>query len=532
MLDLLIRNGYIADGTGSPVHIGDIGIKDGRIALMDSDIDIPAEEVIDGTGMVVAPGFIDLHSHSDFRLFEDPSGKIKLYQGVTTEINGNCGFSAAPVSEERRKLFQAYSEPILSSIREIPGFEKYSGYLEQLARCNPGYNTGSFIGNGTLRVMVKGFDVGPLSHQEITTVKKALEEALEAGAFGLSLGLMYAPENYYCREDLYEICKVLKKYGAILTAHIRGEGNSLLKSIEEVLDIAEKCEVPLHISHLKAAGRNNWGEMCDSAIGLIDNARGHGMDVTCDVYPYTAGSSTLASILPPWAMEGGIQRAIEKFRMYGFRQKLSDEMKSETKDWDNLVYSTGWENVVVSFVGSNDREVIGKSVADIAESRGEEPIDTVLNLLEKEQGNVAIVFYHMSEDDVIKIMKLGYSSIISDSLGSIGGMPHPRVYGTFPRLFARYVREKKVLTIEEAVRKVTSMPAQRLGLKSTGKLEYGYNADIVVFDPEKICDIATYTNPTQLSDGIVHVIVGGKQALKYSILTGVRNGRILIRKGN
>ncbi len=530
MLDYVIKGGLIADGSGSPSWVGDVGIRDGKIIKLCGNIGDTAGEIIDAAGRVVAPGFIDLHSHSDFRLLEEPAGEIKLRQGVTTEIFGNCGFSAAPLSERHMPLLLAYSEPVMGQPKEKCGWRTYGEYLSRLSRSKLGHNTGGYVGNGALRIAVKGFEAGPLTGSEMAEVKRLLRESLEAGALGLSLGLMYVPENYYDRDELAEICSVVKEYGAIVTAHIRGEGNSLGRSIEEVLYIAEKSGVPLHISHFKAAGKNNWGEKCDAAIGRIEAARSRGVDVTCDVYPYTAGSTTLTSLLPPWSMEGGIEKTLQRIRDPETRLRICDELSRETDDWDNLVYSTGWESVLVSSVNTAaNRRLVGKNILEIAQLRQERPIDAFLDLLAEEAGKVAIVIYHMSEDDVIKILKLGFSFVISDSLYSSGGLPHPRLYGTFPRLFARYVREKKVLSLEEAVKKVTSMPAKRLGLESIGRLECGMNADIVVFDAGEINDRATYIDPKQFPAGIEQVLVGGKVAVKSGELTGVRNGRLLLK---
>ncbi len=531
MLDILIRNGLIADGSGSASWIGDVGVKDGRIVDLCKHILDTANETIDAAGKVVAPGFIDLHSHSDLWMVGNPSEGIKLRQGITTEIFGNCGFSPAPVSKEYIKLLQAYSEPIMGRLADDWSWETYGGYLDMLKRNKLSHNTGGYVGNGALRIAVKGFEAGPLTSDEMSKIKGLLAESLEAGALGLSMGLMYAPENYYNREELVEICSILKKYGVIFAVHMRGEGNSLLKSIEEVLYIARKSEAPLHISHLKAAGRNNWGTKCNEAIQLIEDARSSGMDITCDIYPYTAGSTSLYTLLPPWTLEGGVQKAIQRIKDPGQRHKIIEELKRETDDWDNLVYSTGWENVLVSSVSTAANQCfVGKRISEIAEVLDIEPVEAALNLLVEEDGYVAIVFFHMSEEDVIKIMRLDYSFVISDSLYSGGGMPHPRLYGAFPRLFANYVREKKILALEDAVRKVTSMPAQRLGLKHIGRLERGYIADIVIFDINTIQDNATYIAPRQFASEINCVIVGGKIAARFDKLTGVCNGRLLLRE--
>lgn len=530
MLDLLIKNVLIADGSKKKAFIGDIGILNGMIESVGPIVEAPACRKINAGGKIAAPGFIDMHSHADLAVLNDPSGRIKLQQGVTTEIFGNCGFSAAPVSENTIELLKAYSDPIMGSLNGNWSWKGYDEYAALLKRGTFGHNIGGFVGNGALRVAVKGFDASPMTQHESDLINGLLEEALQEGALGLSMGLMYAPENYFSRAELISICKVLKKYNAILTVHMRGEGNNILKSINEVIQISNEAEVPLHISHFKAAGKGNWNIKCEQAIELIEKARSNRRDITCDVYPYTAGSSILASLLPPWCMEGGIQKAIERIMNPKTRRKILNDLYHESDSWDNLVLSTGWEAVSVCSAQSEKNKVfIGKNIADIASLRGESPEDCALNLLAEESGNVGIVFFHMSEQDMIKIMQLDYSIIISDSLYSQSGIPHPRLYSTFPRLFARYVRDKKVLGLEEAVRKVTSMPAERIGLKNRGYLKKGYTADITVFDLENMQEHSTYMTPDRAPEGIEHIIVGGEIAFENGKLTGIKNGSYLER---
>ncbi len=530
MLDLLIKNALISDGSKGTAYIGNIGILNGIIETVGSLEEISAHRMINAKGKVAAPGFIDLHSHADLAVLNDNSGLIKLRQGVTTEIFGNCGFSAAPVCENTMELLKSYSDPIMGRLNRSWSWRSYKEYTDLLKKSAFGHNIGGFIGNGALRIAVKGFDGSQMTSHESDQLNALLEEALQAGALGLSMGLMYVPENFFSLQELIKICKVLKKYNSILTVHMRGEGNNLLKSIDEVIRISNVAEVPLHISHFKAAGKSNWGTKCEQGIELIEKARSRGMDITCDVYPYTAGSSILASLLPPWCMEGGIQKAIERITNPITRRKILNDLKHESDIWDNLVLSTGWDSVIMCSANSQaNKAFVGKSIADIACLRGESPEECVLNLLVEENGNVAIVFFHMSEQDVIKIMQLDYSIIISDSLYSQTGIPHPRLYSTFPRLFARYVRDKKVLGLEEAVRKVTSMPAERLGIKNRGYLKKGYTADITIFDLEKMQEHSTYMMPDLAPEGIDYVIVEGEIAFENSRLTGIKKGRYLER---
>lgn len=529
MLDIVIKDGKIVNGTGNPWYHGDIGIKDGIIVSI-GKIEEPAKEVLDASGKIVAPGFIDMHSHSDLKILEDPLGEIKLQQGVTTEIFGNCGFSPAPLSSSTVELLKNYSQPVMGQLNRPWTWNSFKDFMDVLSQRQYSHNIGAFVGNGALRIAIKGFDITPLTSKEINNIKALVADAMEAGALGLSLGLMYVPENYYSTQELVDICSVLSRYNGLLVTHIRGEGNSLISAVEEVIYIAEQNKIPLHISHLKAAGKNNWGNKIHKAMSIIESARTRGVDVTCDVYPYNAGSTTLWTLLPPWVLEGGVESALDHLKNPVTRQVIYNELCNEATSWDNLVYSTGWKNVVISSTASKENQkFIGKNVDQIAGELGKDPIECVFDLLLEEKGKISIVFFHTSEDDVKKILAWDKSIIVSDSLFSAGGLPHPRLYGTFPRLFAKYVRDEKLISLEEAVRKVTSFPAQRLNLKKLGIIDVGYIADIVVFDIENIEDRATYLNPKQYPKGINWVIVNGKKVIENGRHLGEKSGRLLKR---
>jgi N-acyl-D-amino-acid deacylase len=353
-----------------------------------------------------------------------------------------------------------------------------------------------------------------------------LEEGMKAGAIGLSIGLLYAPGRYASQEELAELCSVLPKYNGLLSSHIRGEGNNLIQSIKEVIWIAEKSGVSLHISHLKAAGKRNWGSV-NEALHMIDDARARGLDVTCDVYPYDAGSTMLTTLLPPWALEGGVEACLSRLRDPSARQRIKQEMSEEQEDWDNLIVSTGWQSVIISSVSDKNKHLEGRNILDISQELGKDPYDTALDLLLEEEGNVSIVYFHMSGDDVEQVIRYDHSLIISDSLGCTTGKPHPRLYGTYPRLFAKYVREKKILSLEQAIRKVTSFPAQRFHLGKRGLLRPGYHADIAIFDPNKIMDTATYQDPMNNPDGIHHVIVNGVKTIEHKKNLHVNAGCVI-----
>lgn len=525
MFDLLIKNGKIVDGSSSPWKYGDIAIQNGKIVEISKKINKKSKKTIDATGKFVVPGFIDLHSHSDLSILKNPKCDIKLKQGITTEIFGNCGFSVAPVKKENLELLKNYTEPIMGTLEEWK-WNSFGEYLKTLEKNSFAQNVGGFVGNGSLRIAVKGFDASPMTKDEMIEVKSLLKESLEQGAKGLSLGLMYTPENYYSKEEIIEICGVLKDYDGIITAHVRGEGNSLLESIDEILSIAEQTGLPVHISHFKAAGKNNWNIMLKKGIKLIEKAREKGIDITCDVYPYNAGSTTLASLLPPWALEGGIDEMLKRITNTETKEKILNEMRKESTEWDNLVCSTGWENVMLSFLKKN-KELIGKNILEIAKQRKKDPYNCALDLLLEENGKIGIIFFHMSQEDVDRVIMLESSFIISDSLFTEGGLPHPRLYGTFPRVISEYVRKRRVITLEKAIQKMTSYPAKRLSIQNRGLIHEDYFADIVIFDFDKIQDNATYLEPNQPSTGIEYVIVNGKIELENNLHNSNLNGKLI-----
>lgn len=526
MLDLLLKNGRIVDGTGNPWFIGDVGVKDGHIAAV-GQIHQEARETLDVHHQVISPGFIDGHCHSDLMIFDHPLSEIKLRQGVTTEVVGNCGLAPAPFVKEKAELLQSYVQPVLGKTSWEWPWETVEQYMDSLASSRPSENIATYVAHGALRIAVMGFANRPATSQELIRMKHLLEQGLKAGAIGFSIGLLYAPGSYTSKEEIAELCSVLPKYNGLFSTHIRGEGNNLIPSVKEVIWIAEKAGVSLHISHLKAAGKINWGKVLE-AMELIEEARSRGLDVTCDVYPYNAGSTTLTTVLPPWALEGGIEAVLERFRDAGLRKRIREELGQEQKDWDNLVCSTGWQSVYISAVHNEaNRHLEGKHLAEISEERGQHPADCMMDLLLEEQGRISIVYFHMSDDDVKQVVGYERSLIASDSLTCETGKPHPRLYGTFPRVFAKYVREDKVLTLEQAVRKLTSFPVQRFKLGKRGLLVPGYAADIAVFDPDTIQDHATFENPRQYPSGMLHVWVGGKSTLAGERHTQAREGSLI-----
>ncbi|MFC0333599.1 amidohydrolase family protein [Paenibacillus sepulcri] len=526
MLDLILKNGRIVDGTGNPWYMGDVGIKDGLIAAI-GKLDQEAHRMIDVHRQVISPGFIDGHCHSDLMILDHPLSEIKIRQGVTTEVVGNCGLAPAPLFRPNAELLQSYVQPVLGSTSWEWPWETVAQYMDTLAHSSPSENLATYVAHGALRIAVMGFAKRDATAQELQLMKKLLEEGLQAGAIGFSIGLLYAPGSYTSKEEIAELCSVLPKYNGLFSTHIRGEGNNLIPSVKEVIWIAEKTGVSLHISHLKAAGKRNWGKVME-AMELIEQARARGLDVTCDVYPYSAGSTSLTTVLPPWSLEGGIASALEVCRDPGLRKRIREELGSEQEDWDNLVCSTGWQSIYLSAVHTDkNRELEGKHIEEISEMRGQHPVDCMLDLLLEEEGRISIVYFHMADDDVKQVIGYERSLIASDSLTCETGKPHPRLYGTFPRVFAKYVREERVLTLEQAVRKLTSFPVQRFKLGKRGLIVPGYAADLAVFDPETIQDHATFENPRQYPGGINQVIVNGKPTFDREQHTHAREGQFI-----
>lgn len=529
VLDLILTNGRIVDGTGNPWFFGDVGAKDGVIATVGRARG-RSRETIDVGGRTISPGFIDGHCHSDLMVLDRPEGEIKLLQGVTTEVVGNCGMTPAPFSPQHLEPLQAYIEPVLGTTQRNWSWETLEDYMGCLRGARPSANVATYVGHGTLRIAAMGFENRPASDEELDRMKAMLAEALQAGAIGLSLGLMYTPGSYTSREELVELCTMLSEYDGLLATHIRGEGRSLIPSLEEVVWIAKRSGCSLQVSHLKAAGKSNWGNV-QRAMELLESARSNGLDVACDVYPYTAGSTSMMTLLPPWALEGGVSRALERLRDTDVRRRIREDVRREQEDWDNMVVSTGWESVYVSSLSKGrDPDLEGKNLVQIGEARGVDPAECMLDLLLEQDGKVSMIFFHMAEEDVDRVLKWDHSLVASDSLHFQAEKPHPRSYGTFPRIIGKCVREDGTLSLEQAVRKMTSFPARRFRLGKRGILASGQAADLVVFDPDTISDRATYEDPKRFPEGIDLVFVGGVKAVEGSVHTGERAGGVIGRQ--
>ena len=531
-LDLLITNGRILDGTGNPGYEADIGIVGAEIAVLGRDISkTHAKRVIDAGGMVVSPGFIDTHSHDDAYLLINPQCEDKVRQGVTTDVIGNCGFSLAPLSDEHRDDLRKASA-IMGGSHLPDDFWKLSSFeefLTMLEDTRPGINVVPLVGHGTVRIAVLGFENRAPTESELAEMKRLTADAMQAGAFGLSSGLIYVPANYAGTEEIIELAKVAGRYKGIYTTHMRSEGDWEMEAIGETLRIASEACIAAHISHHKIAGRSNWGKSIDT-LKLFAEARANGLIVTCDQYPYQAGSTFLAAALPPHIQAQGPGVFAEKLREPEVRRALVDEIESSSDArWENLIKGAGFDNIIIS-VSPHHEEYIGKSIAQIAKMETKDPYDVFFDLLIEEQMEVAMVIFMMDEEDVIRIMKDPLTMIGTDGVPGFGtSKVHPRMIGTFPRILGRYVRQQGVIGLEEAIRKMTSLPAQTFGLYKKGILRERLDADVVIFDPETIIDKSTFDDPMQPPEGIRWVIVNGEPAVENGQVLGATSGQVLRR---
>lgn len=528
--DLSILGGTIIDGTGKPGYKADLGIRQGRIAYI-GKID-PGESLqeIFANGLVVAPGFIDTHSHSDIMVFAEPELLPKLRQGVTTELLGQDGIGAAPISAKYLNQWRQYMAGLSGDPPIAWNWDTFGQYLQRLAESKPGPNLAVLIPQGNIRMVVLGLENIEANSAQLEAMEKEVQEAMEAGSFGISLGMVYLPCIFSRRDELIKIFRPCGQKGGIWVVHIRSGGDFLLESIAEVISMAKEAEIPLHISHFKAAGRRNWHKM-ELALEALVKARAEGIDVTFDIYPYTAGSTMFMAILPPWALEGGVSKTLSRLQDPALRQRLKEEFLQTPSpergpSWENYVNFVGWENIIISSVTKEENcSWVGKSVAEIAKINGKEPADMAFEILLEEEGRVGMILFSMDEEKMVMGLRHPLGMICTDGL--LGGQPHPRVYGTYPRILGRYVRERKDLSLEEAIRKMTSFPAQRFGLKDRGVISEGMAADIVIFNAQTIIDQATYENPRQYPLGIEHVIVNGVLSIKDGHFTGQRGGQVL-----
>jgi N-acyl-D-amino-acid deacylase len=529
--DLAVLNGRIVDGAGNPWYKADIGISRGRIRLI-GRLDGPAREKIDAEGLIVAPGFIDMHSHSDTLLLVNPLAESKIRQGVTTEVIGNCGSSAAPLTEYTREEAKKSAGEVGEKIEW--DWLSFDEFLRKLQRNGVALNVAPLVGNAAIRTAVMGFEARKPTSSELLKMKALTARCMEEGAFGLSTGLIYSPSCYARTSEIIELCKVVARYGGIYATHIRGEGDPLISSVREAITIGEEARIPVEISHHKAAGKKNWGKV-NKTLAMIQEARDRGVDVTCDVYPYTAGATGLAAGIPSWAHEGGADKLTERLKDPETRKRIRREIQKGILGWENLIGTAGPENILITSCEKH-RNYQGKIISELAKAKRKDPLEFIFDLLVEETARVGIVLFMIDEDDMRKVLSSEFTMIGSDAsaqapYGVLGkAKPHPRSYGTFVRVLGKYVRKEGLLTLPEAIRKMTSLPARKLSLWDRGLIRVGNWADLTVFDEDTIEDKATYTNPHQYPTGIKYVIVNGKIVIEGKRHTKALPG-IVLRRG-
>jgi dihydroorotase/N-acyl-D-amino-acid deacylase len=527
--DIIITHGHIIDGTGSPWSSGDVGIRDGKIAAIGNLSQATAKQKIDAHGMVVAPGFIDMLGQSEETILVDPRLPSKIYQGITTEVTGEGG-SAAPLTDALVNSDKMKYE----HLKITPDWRTYRQYFARLEKQGIGINVADYVGATQVRRVVLGdADVQPTSGQ-LEQMKSLVRDAMRDGAVGVSTSLEYAPAPYARTEEIIALAGEASKFGGIYATHMRSEGDAIDASIEETVRIGREAHIPVEIWHLKVAGKANWHRMPE-ILAKINEARAQGVDIAADTYAYTAWSNDFSAFIPPWAHDGGDAKLIERLKDPATRARIRKDMMTPSKDWDNEWNEIpGPESVLITSVQNPKLMPLqGKTLAEIAKSQNKDPMDALFDLLIEDQAFTSVAVFGMSEDDVALALQQPWVSINNDSSGAspegILGQehPHPRAYGTFPRILRKYVREEKKLMLEDAIRKFSALAAQRMHFNDRGVLKYGMWADVVIFDPAQIKDVATFEEPNQLSKGMEFVLLNGVPVIEDGRMTGKLPGKVL-----
>ena len=526
--DLIIRNGTIFNGSGNAPIREDIAVKGDRIVALGSLAHDSARMEIDARDLAVAPGFINMLSWATESLIEDGRSCSDIMQGVTLEVMGE-GWSAGPLNEHmKQELLERQSD-----IKYDISWTSLSEYLEYLEVKGVSCNVASFLGATSVRIHTLAYEDRKPTTGEMETMKVLVDQAMREGALGVASALIYPPAFYADTEELIELCKVAAKYDGMYISHLRSEGSRFLEAIDELITIAKEAKIRAEIYHLKAAGRDNWHKL-ELAIKKVDSARKQGFQITTDCYTYTAGATGLTASFPPWAYEGGHKEMIKRLKNPEIRKRITEEVLTEKEAWENLYLEAGPEKMLlVSFKSEKLKPLTGMTLAQIAEKRGKDPLETAMDLVIEDDSRIGTVYFMMSEENIRKKIQIPYMSFGSDEASEapegvfLKSNSHPRAYGNVARLLGRYCRDEKIIPLEEAIRKLTSLPAENLRIKDRGALKEGYFADIVIFDPNKIKDPATYDKPHQLATGMVHVFVNGIQVLKDEEHTNATPGRVV-----
>ncbi len=525
--DVIIRNGRIIDGSGRAAYSADLGIRGDRIMSIGELSKASASRIIDATGLVVAPGFIDMLGQSETYVLIDNRAMSKIMMGVTTELTGE-GESIAPVNDRLIKEQQDFNRRYNLTV----DWRTLDEYFRRLEKQGSGINLGTFVGATQVRAYVVGFDNRPPSSSELEQMKQLVAEAMQDGALGLSTSLQYVPARFAGTDEIVELAKVAQQYGGIYATHQRSEANALDESLAEVFEIARRARIPVEIWHLKTAYKKNWGRMPE-VLEKIRQARTQGLDITADVYPYVAGSTSLSACLPPWALEGGTEKMLDRLHDQGIRERLKKEIMTDVKEWENIYLGSGGPGGILigSVVNREVESMQGKRLAQIAEEQGKDPLAALFDLILADHGQTGAIYFMMSEADLRAAMKAPFVSFCTDSGARAtdgplaGAKSHPRGWGSYPRILGRYVREERLLTLEGAIHKMTGMPAKRVGLRDRGLLREGMYADVTVFDPQRVIDRATFEVPNQYPEGIQYVIVNGQISVDAGKRTAALAGR-------
>jgi len=527
--DVVVTNGHIIDGTGSPWYSGDVGIRDGKIAAIGNLSGASAKRTIDAHGDVVAPGFIDMLGQSESTILVEPRLPSKIYQGITSEITGEGG-SIAPQND----AIIAADKTSYEHLKITPDWRTFRQYFARLEKQGMGINLASYVGATQVRRVVLGdADVQP-NPAQLEQMKSLVRDAMHDGAIGVSTSLEYAPAPYAKTEEIIALAAEASKFGGIYATHMRSEGDAIDASLDETFRIGKEARIPVEIWHLKVAGKTNWHKMPE-VVAKINAARAQGVDVTADTYAYPAWFNDFSAFIPPWAHDGGTTKLIERLKDPAMRARMRKDMLTPSTTWDNEWQEIPCPEAIIIGVVQNPKllPLQGKTLADVAKLQNKDPMDALFDLLIEDQAYTGVAVFGMSEDDVALALQQPWTSVCNDSSGaSPEGLlgqehPHPRAYGTFPRILRKYVREEKKLALEDAIRKFSALPAQRVRLTDRGVLKEGMWADVVVFDPATIKDVATFADPNQLSQGMEYVLVNGGLVIDQGKMTGALPGKVL-----
>ncbi|HBY3356752.1 TPA: amidohydrolase family protein [Clostridioides difficile] len=522
----LIKHGLIVDGNKTPAYEGDILIENEKILKISQDLNEEADKVIDAKGRVICPGFIDTHSHSDLVILVNPYNEVKIRQGITTEVLGQDGISMAPLPQEHISSWRKNLAGLDGESDEIDWkYETTENYLKMMDYNGVGLNETYLVPHGNVRMEAMGLEDRPATKEEIQKMCEITERELKAGAIGLSTGLIYIPCAYSLTEEIIEMCKVVAKYDGVFVVHQRSEADTILTSMEEIIEIGKQSGVKVHFSHFKVCGKANW-KYIPQVIELLEKAEKEGIRVSFDQYPYAAGSTMLGVVLPPWAHSGGTDKLIERLSDENERAKMKKDIANGIEGWDNFIEFAGIDQIFVTSVKTEkNKDTIGKSLLEIGKMRGKDPLDATFDLLKEEENAVGMVDFYGLEEHIIGFMKRDEQNVCTDGL--LAGKPHPRAYGSFPKILGRYVRELNVLTIEEAVYKMTKKAATSFSIKNRGELKEGYFADIVIFDKDTVSGCDDFINSMQYPTGIDYVIINGNCVVEEGKYNKIKAGKVL-----